>query len=178
MTFGPLGLDMNGVSAGAAVMERPERPRVNVYARRAPLQTLAVVEIPLLGLIGLMFAVSLLVAPGNTIRGTGLDLPDLIVCPFFAAVHVPCLLCGLTRSYLAMGGLDVRQAFIFHPLGPVLYLGMLGMGALMAWSLIRRRRLSLHLNQTARAAALRFGVAILVGAWVLKVVIWRQTGLL
>jgi len=160
------------------MMECPERPHVEVYARRAPLSALATVEIPLLGLIGLIFAVSVLVAPGNLIRGTGFDLPDLIVCPFFAALHVPCLLCGLTRSFLAMGGLDVRQAFIFHPLGPVLYLGMLAMGTLMTWSLIRRRRLSLHLNRTARVAAIRYGVAILVGAWVLKVVIWRQTGLL
>lgn len=179
MTFGPLGLDMNGgaVRTGGFV-DAPRRSRVDVFTRRVPPAALATVELPVLGLIVLVFATSLMLAPGNLVRGTGLDLPELFICPFFALAQVPCLLCGLTRSFMAMGGLDIRQAFIYHPLGPALYVAMLGLGAAMAWSLIQRRRLNLDMSSAARKSVIRYGAVILIAAWLIKVVVWRQTGLL
>lgn len=183
MTFGPLGLDMNGMTAEAGgaympALEPAQRARVRLSSRRVSWQALAVVEAPILALVSLVVAVSVLVAPGNTVRGAGIELPDLIFCPFLAITHIPCLMCGLTRSFMAMGGLDIRQAFTFHPLGPFLYAAMIGAGIAAAWSLARRRRLKLRLSAAARRALIRYAAAILVAAWLLKLVIWRETGLL
>ena len=37
-------------------------------------------------------------------------------CAFYHIVGLPCPACGLTRSYLSLLALDIRQAFVYHPL--------------------------------------------------------------
>lgn len=178
MTFGPLGLETNGVPRASAIAAPRRRRWLVISTRQVPLSSLATVEIPVLGLIGLIVSLSIIVAPDSSLRGTDVGLPEIFICPFFALMHIPCLLCGLTRSFMAMGGLDIRQAFIFHPLGPVFYIATLMLGSLMAWSLARRRRVSLRVSEVVRKNLIRYASAVLLTAWLLKVVIWRQTGLL
>lgn len=155
---------------------RDTRFRINRVAAR--LVSLSTVEIPLLSVILLIFGISVILAPGNVIRSTGLDLPDLFVCPVLALTNVPCLFCGLTRSFMAMGGLDIRQAFIFHPLGPMLYVAMLLTGAVLVWSIVTRRRLRLLLEPAFRNGLIRLAVAVTLVAWIAKLIIWNQNGLL
>ena len=47
------------------------------------------------------------------------------VCPFFNLTGLPCPGCGLTRSFVSVGHGHVREAFAWHPLGPLLFAGAL-----------------------------------------------------
>lgn len=175
---GPSGLELDLIPPDAdSRWQNSKLGRVMISRRAAPISSLATVEIPLLGVILMIFGISVLVAPDSTLRVTGVDLPTLY-CPFYALLDFPCLFCGLTRSFMAMGSLDIRQAFIFHPLGPALYTGMLGLGATVAWSIFRRRQVRLSLESGLRNSLIRLGAGIIIAAWIIKVVIWYQVGLL
>jgi hypothetical protein len=50
-------------------------------------------------------------------------LPPL--CTFKAATGHPCPGCGLTRSMLCLGHGSFSESVRFHPLGPVVFLGVL-----------------------------------------------------
>ncbi|MHC4779201.1 MAG: DUF2752 domain-containing protein [Planctomycetota bacterium] len=58
-------------------------------------------------------------------------------CLFKEATGLPCPLCGLTRSFVSLSHGNVRQAFRYHPLGPLVYLAF-SAGAISA--LIRKPR--------------------------------------
>ncbi|MEZ4402892.1 MAG: DUF2752 domain-containing protein [Kofleriaceae bacterium] len=45
-------------------------------------------------------------------------------CPFRAATTLPCAFCGMTHATVALGHGDVREAFAYHPLAPVVLLLM------------------------------------------------------
>ncbi|MHB0866647.1 MAG: DUF2752 domain-containing protein [Thermoleophilia bacterium] len=151
---------------------------IRLATSRVTLTALAVVEIPLLALILMVVAISVMVAPGNILRGADLQLPLASLCPFFTVTDVPCLFCGMTRSFMSMGGLDIRQALIFHPLGPVLYSAMLGFGAVLSWSIASRRRLAVRMGLSLQRLLAISGVAVLIIAWLIKLAVWRQAGLL
>ncbi|MCC2670878.1 MAG: hypothetical protein K0Q72_3349 [Armatimonadetes bacterium] len=59
-------------------------------------------------------------------RGFGLPL-----CQFRSMTHLPCLACGLTRSYIALAHLDVSRGAFYHPLGLVLFPFTLFVGAMV-----------------------------------------------
>lgn len=65
-------------------------------------------------------------------------------CPFRGATGLDCPFCGMTRATLAMGGGDFRTALDFHPLAPIVVLGMLALMILIvagkAGALVRGRR--------------------------------------
>lgn len=172
------GLRIDSTGIGANRQPQQSSRSVHLISRGVKTGALATVEIPMLALIGLILSVSVLVSPERLIRGADLEIPFLFVCPFFALTDAPCLFCGMTRSFMAMGGLDIRQAFIYHPLGPIMFVSMLGTGAVLGWSVIGGRQLRLSVDAEMRKVLIRAGAVILIGAWVLKVVIWRQTGLL
>lgn len=66
----------------------------------------------------------------------GAALGDL--CWFHAAFGLPCPLCGMARSFVALAHGDAAAAVRFHPGGPLLFAAMLAfaVGALVA--LVRR----------------------------------------
>jgi hypothetical protein len=43
------------------------------------------------------------------------------LCQFRVLTHLPCLACGLTRSFIGMAHLDLGRAAFFHPVGVVLF---------------------------------------------------------
>jgi hypothetical protein len=49
----------------------------------------------------------------------GIELPD--VCPLHRLTGIWCPGCGLTRAFVSMAHGDVRRAFGFNPLGPLLF---------------------------------------------------------
>ncbi|MHB9112671.1 MAG: DUF2752 domain-containing protein [Thermoleophilia bacterium] len=141
-------------------------------------QQLAVVELPLLALLFLVFSISALVSPDFELRASGVSVPLLYTCPFFALTGIPCLFCGMTRSFLAMGGLDVGQSLSYHPLGPALFILFAGLAVALAVSVVSRRRIRVSIGSALRRRLVTGGAALLLAAWLVKVVIWRQTGLI
>lgn len=42
-------------------------------------------------------------------------------CSLYSRFGIKCGLCGMTRSFCAIGDGNLRQAFSFHPLGPAVF---------------------------------------------------------
>ncbi len=87
--------------------------------------------------------------------GTLLGLPDL--CGFRRLTALPCPGCGLTRSLVCACHLRLGESVTYHPLGPVLALGLL----VAAWLRFSGREERLP-RFTYERAALFFGAALLV----------------
>ena len=85
-----------------------------------------------LALPALLLLASLIPVPSATDTGP-LGLPSF--CGFRWATWLPCPVCGLTRSLVCACHGQFARAFWFHPLGPVLWAGLVA-GAL--WPLLRR----------------------------------------
>ncbi len=141
-------------------------------------RTLAMAELPMLALLTLVFAVSALVSPDFELKLTGWSLSPLSACPLFFLTGVPCLLCGMTRSFLAMGSLDVGQAFIFHPLGPIIFVLLAVLAVFLVASVASRRRISFSINPGLRRQLIVWGTLVVLAAWVVKVIVWNKTGLI
>ncbi|MHB8793595.1 MAG: DUF2752 domain-containing protein [Thermoleophilia bacterium] len=141
-------------------------------------QVLAVAELPLLAILFLVFSISVLVSPDFEMRASGVSVPLLYACPFFALTGIPCLFCGMTRSFLAMGGLDVSQSLSYHPLGPALFVILAGLAVALAISVITRSRIHVSIGKTLRQRLITGSAMLLLGAWLVKVIVWRQTGLI
>lgn len=47
--------------------------------------------------------------------------PPLPLCQFKNVTGLPCMGCGLTRSFIGMGHLDPARAWFFHPWGVLLF---------------------------------------------------------
>lgn len=141
-------------------------------------QELAVVELPLLALIFLVFSISALVSPDFELRASGASVPLLYTCPFFALTGIPCLFCGMTRSFLAMGGFDVGQSLSYHPLGPALFILAAGLAVALTVSVATRNRIHFSIGPALRRHLVAGGAVLLLGAWIIKMIVWRETGLL
>ena len=161
-------------AGGPAAPARPFSLTLRNVSRRQQM----VVEAPITGLLALVLTVSLLVTPDLQVRGTGTSLPFLYGCPLFSLTGIPCLLCGMTRSFLAMGGFDVGRAFVFHPLGPVLYILTVASAVVTAALFASRKRLSFSVNRELRRRLILAGTLVLLLAWAAKIIIWRRTGLI
>lgn len=59
-------------------------------------------------------------------RGLGIPL-----CQFRNVTNLPCLGCGLTRSYIALAHLDPARSAFYHPLGLVLFPATVATAALL-----------------------------------------------
>jgi len=159
-------------------MCRPASPRLTIGTRSVTWRSIAVVEAPILALLALIFAFSVAVTPDFHLRLTGWALPHPSLDPFFLLTGIPCLLCGMTRSFLSMGSLDIGQAFVFHPLGPFVYFGLAFIGAGMTLAIASRRRLHIEISRNLSHRLLTWSAVIVLAAWVLKIIVWRHAGLL
>jgi len=88
----------------------------------------------LVSLLGLVTTILAMTLPPN-----GLGLP---MCGFKAVTHLPCLGCGLTRSFIALGHGHLRLAAAMHPLGLVLFPLAVALAALLVLPSERRERLA------------------------------------
>lgn len=158
--------------------ETAGRRRMSFSYSSASWSELARVELPVLALLAIFFPITFLVNPSLEIGTLGVNLPTLILCPLLALTGVPCLMCGITRSFLAMGGLDLSSAFIFHPLGPLFFLVLVGLAVICVMSLVTRRQFRVSLDSAFGKSMLRASAVIILAAWFVKVVIWYQVGLL
>jgi hypothetical protein len=92
------------------------------------------------------------------------------LCWFHHITGLPCLLCGMTRSLAAAARLQVGESFYLHLLGPFLFLFLLlaFLGSLTL--LTTGRRMELAVPRGARSRLAWFLLALLVAAWVLKMI--------
>jgi hypothetical protein len=58
-----------------------------------------------------------------------------VLCPFRALTGLPCPSCGLTRSFIALGHLQLGESLAYHPLGPLCYALVV---SLLVWRVLGR----------------------------------------
>ncbi len=175
---GPGGLSLETGWVLSPRRSRLMRGSAIFEVRPASWRQLLSVEVPLLSLLAFMFAVTFLFSPSLESRALGFQLPSVIVCPFFYVTGIPCLFCGITRSFLAMGGLDLSGAFVYHPLGPVIYLLLLCLALVLAVSIVRRQQVRMRISPALGRQLVRYGAILLLAAWLVKVAVWSDVGLL
>jgi hypothetical protein len=91
-------------------------------------------------------------------------------CWFHRITGLPCLLCGMTRSFAATARLHVSDAFYYHLLGPFFFLLALALLATYAVALARGKRVELKVPRRLRRGMGWFLLGALCAAWVLKMV--------
>lgn len=89
-------------------------------------------------------------------RGFGVPL-----CQFREVTHLPCLACGLTRSYIAVAHLNPAKAAFYHPLGLLLFPCTVMIALLLLVRTEQRQRLAERIEAYQRPFG-RLGAGLLV----------------
>ncbi len=109
----------------------------------------------------LLVASALLPLPrNNAIAG----LPS--VCAFHHLTGLPCPGCGLTRAWVSMAHGQLVSAFVWHPLGPLLFSSALVYTFWSAWTAFCRPPFPLPMKLQVRAIV---GITVVMfGFWALR----------
>lgn len=97
-------------------------------------------------------------------RGAWLSLP----CLFHFVTGLPCLFCGLTRSFALTAHGRFGAAFELHLLGPLMFLGVCAVALYMAYSLVSGKRVRFTLARHTRTIAFWSVLGLLVAVWLIK----------
>jgi len=122
----------------------------------------------LLGLVALVVALSAAM-PALKARHLWVSIP----CVFEKVTGLPCLTCGLTRSFAftAHGRLD--QAFGMHLLGPPLFFAIGAISLYLSASLATGLRVRYRLSPLARKVGFWILLAVFVACWIIKLVFMK-----
>ncbi|MFA5809641.1 MAG: DUF2752 domain-containing protein [Thermoleophilia bacterium] len=161
-------------------LRRQVNRNASLSLRQVYWQSLFSLEVPMLAVLLMVLSVSMLTTPESVSRLgiINVSYPSFLVCPFLELTGIPCLFCGMTRSFMSMGGLDIGQAFTFHPLGPVFFLLTVLTALGLVLSLALKKRFVFSLNPVMWKALAGTAAAGVLLAWPLKLYIWHRTGLL
>lgn len=85
-----------------------------------------------------------------------------ILCPLRRLTGVPCPFCGMTTSFSHLAGGRVSQAFIASPGGPILFAVTVVAVMVLAWALVRRRRIQVSVSDRTREIAFRVAVVTMI----------------
>lgn len=91
-------------------------------------------------------------------------------CIFYTVTHIPCFLCGLTRSFIYTAQGNLSAAFRLHLLGPALFFMTAAAGVYLAVSLVSGYRLRYTLAPRTRRVAFWSLLGILIAAWMVKLI--------
>lgn len=92
-----------------------ERPKEDAfYSRRGHKYVLG------LAVLVVLVAALLPLPTGGKLVVFGVESPPL--CPFQATVGIDCPGCGLTRSFISMGHVEIQNAWNFNRVGPLFFL--------------------------------------------------------
>jgi hypothetical protein len=98
-----------------------------------------------------------------------------IPCLFNKLTHLPCLTCGLTRSFVQTAHGNIEAALEYHLLGPALFILLTGLCLYLLTSLWTGRRVRFRLNPRTRRIAFWATLAVFICAWVVKVSFMKVT---
>lgn len=153
-------------------------PGLKLSVRKVSWRSAMSVELPVLVFLAGVILLSIILTPELKPNAFGRYLPFISLSWFRELTGIPCLFCGMTRSFVAMGGMDINQALVFHPLGPAFY-GLWTLASLAAGVLfVARRRITLFVGERLRRRITISVVGILIVAWVIKLFVWSYAGLL
>jgi hypothetical protein len=96
-----------------------------------------------------------------------------IPCIFYKATRVPCLICGMTRSFVFTAHGNFYSAFNMHLLGPAMFLGTSAIAAYLAFSVATGYRVRYTLSRRARRIAFWSVLGIFLLCWGIKIAFMR-----
>lgn len=127
-------------------------------------------EGPLLLLVMTVLALSFAL-PFLQSHGAWISIP----CWFYKITGIPCLACGLTRSFVLTAHSQWSSAFEMHLLGPPLFFFTWAIGAYFVIVLSSGYRVTLNFSNKARGAITVSVIAILVAAWLIKILYFTSS---
>jgi hypothetical protein len=96
----------------------------------------------------------------------------LSFCLFHRVTGLPCLLCGMTRSFVATFHLQFSDALRYHFLGPPFFFGLSISSCIAFFLLLSRRRLVIELSTKMKRAISYSLLLALVASWIGKLIIF------
>ncbi len=141
-----------------------------VWIERTDLRTRAKHEGPLLVLSVAVLALSFAI-PSLKSRHLWINFP----CIFRAVTHVPCPMCGMTRSFIFTAHGNLEAALNMHLLGPLLFSLVAATSVYLAASMVSGYRARLTLSPKARRIAFWSVAGLLIACWIVKLVFMRGT---
>lgn len=126
---------------------------------------LATHEGPLLALVIIVISLSFAM-PFLKSHGTWIGIP----CWFHELTGIPCLACGLTRSFVLTAHGQWIPAFKMHLLGPPLFFMTCALGVYFSIALTYGIRLKINTSRRTRALIMWAVLVILIAAWSLKII--------
>ncbi len=93
-------------------------------------------------------------------------------CLFRRLTGLPCLLCGMTRSFAATSHGRLGEAFRHHLLGPPLFFLIILCTLGLCLEMAAGRRLLPRPGEESRRRLCRAGLALLAAAWVARLVLF------
>jgi Protein of unknown function (DUF2752) len=96
-------------------------------------------------------------------------------CVFYTVTHVPCFLCGMTRSFTYTVRGDFASAFQMHLLGPILFFLSAAAAAYLAVVVVSGYRLEVSLAPRTRRIVFWSVMAIFLICWAIKIAFMQGT---
>jgi len=93
-----------------------------------------------------------------------------IPCIFHAVTGVPCLLCGMTRSFVYTAHGNLYEAVRWHMLGPAMFFIACAVCVYLAAVVVTGYRVRLDVSRLSRKIFSWSVLAIFVAFWILKLV--------
>jgi hypothetical protein len=139
-----------------------------VWLERTDLRSRLKSEGPLLALCVAVLVVSFAI-PTLKSRHVWINFP----CIFYTVTHVPCFICGLTRSFVFTAHGNFHAAFNMHLLGPVLFFTVALYGIYVASSLVSGYRIKWTFTPRVRKTVFWSAIGVLMVCWIIKLVFMR-----
>lgn len=103
-------------------------------------------------------------------RNLWIDIP----CIFRKVTHLPCLACGITRSFISSAHGNFEQAFKQHPLGPLLFFALAGVFVYLLFCLLSGLRLVIKVPPETRRKLFILVLGVAIVAWAGKLLFFRN----
>jgi Protein of unknown function (DUF2752) len=142
--------------------------KTRIWVERSTLDSRLKKEAPLFVLTAAVVALSFLL-PILQAHHAWINVP----CIFHSLTGVPCLACGLTRSYVFTAHGNFASAFNMHLLGPLMFFATCGVAAYLATSVVSGYRIRYTLSKHWRRMAFWSVLGLFLVCWGIKLVFMK-----